>query len=189
MIHVITSNPITVKSIYDYTQNFIICDCSETSYPPYQELGYKVEIYYADGMDTSDFDQYVDENLIRYTQIPIVSIQSAADEIANKLIQEVSAASGTKDVRTGGAPAAENTQLVVACSYQWNHKLVRYIEDKLAAAKVDVDILDIYRYMKFPSDEKLSTYVKAALGTEFIYPDDPVQYSYALMLVVGGVIK
>ena len=44
----------------------------------------------------------------------------------------------------------------------------------------------MYQYFKATNEEKMAQFVKTALQTEFVYPEDPIAYAYSLHRVLGG---
>ena len=60
MIHIVTSNPVAVKSLKDYNDNFIICHLQEKMLLPFANatMGFYFKVYHQDGMILDDFDEY-----------------------------------------------------------------------------------------------------------------------------------
>lgn len=184
MLHVITSNPIEVTSLAKYNDNFIIVHLTEKLIAPTADgrKGYHFKIYHQDGMSTDEFDDYETIPGYKYELIPTRSINDAFVAIADDLVEAEDKAE---------SEAAEfdfvPDQIVVACACgkQWNSKAVQYINNEISL-DAETRVFDIYRYLKITKESQLEAYVKANLQTEFVYPEDPVAYSYALYQVLGG---
>ena len=84
MIHIVTSNPVAVKSLKDYNDNFIICHLQEKMLLPFANatMGFYFKVYHQDGMILDDFDEYENEGNYRYDFIPVRSISEALQSIA-----------------------------------------------------------------------------------------------------------
>lgn len=186
MTHVITSNPLDITSIKDYNDNFIFSHLMKKKMLPLAsgELGNLFKIYHQDGMDLSDYEEYLNEPNFTYEFIPTTTITTALDSIVQDI---ASAECGARLVREQTGDPQEEIVVVVACGITWNKQVVRYMNTKLNQLMMETSVMDLYQYMKIVRMDKLTNFVKTVLNSEFVYPDDPVAFSYALMKTLEGV--
>ena len=77
--------------------------------------------------------------------------------------------------------------IAVACSEVWNPQIVRYLDERFAYEEVNISCLDMYKYNGIVRKDRLVNIMKKSLGSEFIYPDDAVAFSYAVMQFLMGI--
>lgn len=185
MLHTITSNPIEVKRLTDYHDNFIIVHLTDKVLLPYAngQTGLYFKVYHQDGMDVQDYDEYEDTPDMRFEFIPVTSIQEALSKIADDLIE-------SEDLNDAYAEEhdIQKDEIMVACvcGYKWNAQATRFINKNIEEDTTDIRVVNMYQYFRIPSEAKMAQFVKTALGSEFVYPDDPIAYAYALHRVLGG---
>ena len=188
MINIITANSQDVRSIRDYNDNFIISHLIETTNPPFNTnvICYHFDVYYQDGISLADYTDYTDTPEITYRFIPVASITEALDRIAVKLIDaEDEAAERAED----DEDTQEDLLVAVVCNVKWNYQVVRYLNGRINESGNDTSCLDLYRHFKIVRQERLVDILKEHLHTQFIYPEDPLAYGYALFQLISGVLQ
>lgn len=185
MLHTITANDIPVKNLQSYYDNFVIVHLTDQLIIPSANGATRLyfKVYHQDGMELEEYDEYEDTQEMRFEFIPVNSIVEALGRIADDLIE-------AEDQNDAYAEEhdIEKDQIMVACvcGRSWNSKVVRYINQDIAEDTSEIQVTDMYKYFKMPSEEKMVQLVKTALNSEFVYPDDPIAYAYALHRVLGG---
>lgn len=183
MIHVITSNIIPISSIKDYNDNFIISHLVMEPIIPLAEDGYHYRVYHQSEMS---IDQYSAHDNFRFDYTETPDITNALDLITSTITASIisGSASDTQTTSQEGARPPEDddeeVMVLVACDYNWNSQVVDYLNEKFAEESSDVTCLDIYEYLNDIDTEKLVQTLKQTLGTEFIYPEEPVSFGYAI---------
>ena len=181
MINIVTSNIIPIKSIYNYNDNFIICHLHTVTHPfPYSvpKLKYLFDIYHQDEMIMDDSDSYASDEDMEYRYHPVASITEALNQIAEDVIQFES------DELEKDEDLQQEITLAVSCDYPWNKQVIKYLNNQFTDHDSDLTCLDIYNYMKIGSIERLGTTLKSMLGTNYIYPEDPIAFGYAIYQAV-----
>jgi len=175
MIHVITSNPLDIRSIKFYADDFVICDTYQKTMPPMMVPVYQIDVYYHEDLDPVIFEDYEDEPDIRYMFKPVPSIIHALEDIAEKLEPTEKQSEDT-----------DEHMLAVACGYDWNQQICKRLNLSLKDAESKTRALNIYTAMKMTSQDKLVQFIKSVLGSENVFPDDPIAFGYALHVSLNG---
>lgn len=181
MIRLITSNIIPIRSIKDYNDNFIICYLHTSLITPHNppKTKYIFEIYYQTDM-LIDEEETDHEMVFNYH--PVSTITEALDKIADFVQYEVETEMDKdEDLR-------DEVTVGVCCDYSWNTQVVKYLNSNFADHELEFECLNLYQYLKIVRVERLVQTLKGALGTEFIYPEDPVNFGYALHLGLAGLV-
>lgn len=186
MIHIVTSNPVAVKSLKDYNDNFIICHLQEKVLLPFANaaMGFLFKIYHQDGMDLEEFNEYENEANYKYEFIPVRSINDALQAIARDVVASEQAAQKEAD-KLGDTQ--EEVMLATVCGYSWNKHAISRLNSEIRKLHGETACLDLYTYLRAPNIERLAQIVKNQLQSEFVYPEDPIAFSYALMRTLNGV--
>ena len=176
MIHVITSNGVPINSIYRNTDNFVVVDYfkhAEITAPCRNPHLFDVFNVYAqadtlnivleDLTDLKDFK-------INSNTYPLLSpsLENIADDIAAEWKAESEKDDTIEPI------------VVCACSYNWNRAAVSLLTRRMRAAGAPIEALNIYDVLRVGSTESLLKRLKMELDTEFIYPDEPVSFAYAI---------
>lgn len=175
---IITSNPIRLKdNIHDYVDNFEIVCVRERSLSTMRTPTdvFQYDVWYHDGMD---IEEETSDQEFQFHYYPTDVITTALDEIT-ELIVMIQEAILNKD-----EDDQEELNVIVICEKQWNKDAVQYIKRKITECVDDIDdypnVMDLYQYLKINSKDDLAQIMKMTLNTEFIYPDDPIAFGYAI---------
>ena len=184
MIHVITSS-INDKSIHDEKNDFILV---KTELRPFiarwNEEYYQFDLYYKDDMELDSSKEYTGSNNLQYGFHPVSTVAQALEQIIKDIHNYY--------IRTN--IDNEESMTVIACDYNLNRQITNYINsipdtNQNMLFNNEIGCNDIYRTLKLPSKEHLTKYLKSSLNSEFIYPDDPVSYGYAIHKVLEGSVR
>ena len=182
MIHIITSNSVPVSSIQRYADNFMIVHHYKREVPsPFSEIKLRhvfqtyiqtdMEYDESEFQDSSDFEFHIHEE---------PSIIPSLDEIINAIVDQWKKERQEDD--------DVETIVVCACDMAWNRSAVWYMNKCLHARGVDVDCMDLYVTLRAGSADRIKSIISAQLDTEFIYPDEPVSFAYAIDRALIGLV-
>ena len=183
MIHLVTRNLIRVNKLSEYTDNFVICHLKERVIPPMVNSVNWFTVYYQSGMSTSDFEDYTDDNQYKYRYVEVRSISDALDKIISDITSEYNTMRANEDFRN---EAPEEIMLACACDVQLNRLVVQYFEKHFSSEHIEVSPLNLHQYLKVATQERLADIVKMSLQSEFVYPEDPISFAYALKRTIDG---
>ena len=184
MLHVITSNPVDIKHLKQYANNFILVHtCSRLFMPSVNIVGYYFDIYHQEGMDLTEYEDYEDDSQFHYEFSDGIQPGPIIETIAQKIYEEDQKAKAEDNTNP------EEHMVAFACDYQWNQSAVKRFNQWMRERNCDITAVNIYTVLKAPSKERLADYVKMALSTEFIYLEDPVAFGYAVYRVLNGMVR
>lgn len=178
MYHVITTDDNNFRSIKEYNDDFTICHLHLFNLPIYfpPRTGYIFDVYCQSEKDYG----YESDNEMKYNIIESPAITTVLDSICeniagdyNKYLQNLDA----DDV-------PDESVIVIASSITWNPQIVRYMNSKFSDLDTDLIALDIFKMYNIVSRPRFTNIVKQSLGSEFVYPDDAVAFSYAVMQLI-----
>lgn len=182
MIFIVTSNLIDVSSIKDIQDGYVISLLrdSKNLVMVSNPTVYQYHLYSQGDMMLSDI--YQSDETLRFQFDTVSSFSEVIEEISRQIYEkEKSELSKDEDVR-------EDITVIVCCNYPWNRQMVRALNQELSDIGSDIECLDLYKYLKVGSMDRMVQGLKGMLNTDHVYPDDPVAFSYALYQVVGGII-
>ena len=183
MLHVITSNPVRVRNFSDYVDNFVLCHGTRKLIPPRTEPLEVLKIYHQDGMDLDEYDDYLDDVSMELEFIPVQSIPKALDLMAEDIAnQEKQSRIQSEEDRE----QPEEFMVAVACDYGWNARATDFLTRAIRKRGQETVPINVYRLLHVPSMGKLATLVKGQLGSDYVYPEDPIAFGYALGRVLDG---
>lgn len=182
MIFILTSNNTNIKNIKDYNENFIFCLIHSINQYPFRipKDKFIFDIYYQDGMDI-DIESNTEDMEFRYHNLS--TITEVLDSISDYLYQiENTERNKDEDIR-------DEIMFGVCCEYNINNQICKYLINSISNYE-DSELIpvNLYQYLKVGSSDKMCQILKRMLHTEFIYPDDPTSYSFALFSAVKGVM-
>lgn len=174
MTHIITSNLGTVGSIHQYQDNFIIVHLHVVHQAPLVNYTphFIYDVYYQDGMVLDE--DYESDNEVEFVLHPVASITEALDSITDDLVDDDYEENKKDQDKT------EERAIVTACNPSWNRQVTRYMNEQISSLGSSLEVMNLYTYMKIVNIDRLVQSLKASLNTEFIYPDEPISFAYAL---------
>lgn len=192
MLNIVTCNPIRVKNLLDYHQNFILVHTMES--PPVIPFARSSEsltfdVYHDYGMDLSSLDEYQDTNDTKFNFHEVNGITTGLDMITEKLVQLLGDSEEHGDNEDEDEDRPDESMVAVCCGYGWNPQVVRYLSSHMGSIRDVAKPIDLYRILHIPSEEKLKDYLGMSLGSRFIYMDDPVALGYAIYRTISGTFR
>lgn len=185
MLFIITSNIIPVKSIRDYNDNFILTQLFQKELAgPFAKvrMKYDFHIFRQDEMELEQ-DEYMNSVDMEFHFNPIGTIAQALDSMVETIEVYNEKYNGNNGEDEDNP---EQFQVVVACDKSWNNQVVRYLRDAFHEKGLDIEPLNLFTYFNIVNYDKLKTMIQSVVGSEFIYPEDPISFSYALWQVFGS---
>lgn len=206
MLHIITSNRVPVNSLKEYSENFILCHKSKTEINvPYRDIVFQHQfsIYIQSGMnsqiESENYTSSVEEKFLEY-QVPTISEaledigRNISDDLLSKTFRRPNErGTGGKNNKKQNDTDIEEPIIFCACDPSWNHLACAFLNkyfrrNLLAKYGVNVECLNLFSYLKVVNDDAIKSMIKNILNTDFIYPDEPVSFSYALDRVMLGLV-
>lgn len=188
MIHVITTNPMYMSTIHENIENFIICHLYQKLMLPLSDgsMGYYFRIYHQDGMDLSEYDEYLNEPNMEYEFIPVPTVTTALDMITQTLCDS------EVDLELDAEETEDRPDEMIVCtcgsSLDMTYKICKYLNRSLQEEESDIQTLNLFTHMHMTKIEQIANSMKMRLDTEMIYEDDPVAFSYVLYQLMNGVV-
>lgn len=206
MLHIITSNRIPVNSLKEYSDNFIICHKSKTEINvPYRNIAYQHQfsIYIQSGMNSQiESENYTSSMEEKFLEYQVSTISDALEDIGGKISKDLLCENDRRRSAGRGRDKAdkdhenntrEEPMIFCACDPAWNHLACSFLNkyfrrNLLAKSGISVECLNLFSYLKVVNDDAIKSIIKNILNTDFIYPDEPVSFSYALDRVMFGLV-
>ena len=180
LIEIITTNKINNSQtwkITDYVENFVVVHHSQTR--NLKVLADEVEtnsydVYCQDGIEQTISEDYESTNNEIFNFIPSRSIQESLDQIIEDILENYD----TND---------ENEFVIVVVSDPISSKnICKYMNSKFTEEETDLKTMNLLEYMNMKSLDELSDSIKNTLNSDFVYPDDPISFSYAIRILLNG---
>lgn len=181
MIDIITVNPLeNFRSVKEDNDNFIIChsyvsDLLVTSKIK-EILHYNV--YYKDGMDSDDLENlqemYASDDNMKFKFTPVSYISEALDRIANKISNRID------------PDEDEDVQVVCAMEEFVAIRFVGYLNRTFRENGIECEAISLLRYTSIPNLKALTKTLKTWFNTEFIYPEEPMQFAHVCRAYIQG---
>ena len=182
MIHIITSNNVPARSIKEYVDNFELVHMFKIFVPtPFIDGQVRncFHIYHQPEMDL-DQSEYVDNMQFKYSFFPSPLITSALDNIADSI--------QSKYEENQKSNSVEEMMVLVACKYAWNQQVCTYLNQYFSSYHMELECLNIYKYMKCASEESLKKIIQNILNSTYVYPEEPISFAYALNQAIASMI-
>ena len=186
MLHVVTTNGISLNNIHEYVDNFILCHLCQKLLLPLadQSMGYHFKIYHQDGMDLTEFEEYLNEPNFKYEFIPVATVTEALEQISDDVCDS------EVDLELDGEDSEQEpdelTLCVCAQYLSLTNKICTYLDTKLRESESEVKTLNLYKYLTCVKIEDIGNSAKMQLGINQVYTDDPVAFSYVLLRMMNG---
>lgn len=185
MLHIITSNAVPVRNIKEYNDNFVICHLFQKEMnAPFSrmKMKYDFHVFHQDEMEF-DQEEYMNSADMEFH----FNSEPDITESLKAIIQTIDSYNEKYNGKDGeDEDNPEEFQVIVACNKQWNKQVVKYLRQRFHDKGLDITPLDIYEYFGIVNMDKLKNMIQSALGSEFVYPEDPVSFSYALYMTFAG---
>lgn len=183
MIHVITSNDMQIKSINKYADNFVIVHMfTKELYVGIKPITkFIFNVYHKDGFELDDIEDitgsdYVTSSQYEYNFIPVAGITPALDNISETIINNY----------PEDEDDANDMHVALATRNPYSGQIRKYLNEIFTEHELDIQVLDMLRYMGMVNLDRLTNSIKTILSTDFVYQDDPISYSYSVYLALMG---
>ena len=193
MIDFITTNPISdqFKSVKDDTENFIICHHyqSDLKVTTQSTKVNRFNIYYQDGMDDvieEIMETYASDSRNKFRFVPVAYIAEALDKIINNISNRIASAVDEDDDSDDEDDAEADVQIICAMEEKVARGFCSYLNKECRNNEVECEAISMLQYSKIPKLEDLKNTFVSVFHTEFIYPEDPIQFGYVCRKYVEG---
>lgn len=184
MNHVITCNPIgEIKSLKQPIENFVVCHFHEYDAKFYLTKKTKpifdlyVQDEYCDDVE-SLLEEYESEQVNVY-EVPALS------EISEILSQNIAAEYNPDDLLD------ENSDKELPCVYlcadvDFSNLMTASLNRSFRNKGLELEAINLMKYYQLTNFSKLVDMMKTELETQFIYPEDPVQFAFVTNFMLRG---
>lgn len=184
MNHVITCNPIgDIKSLKQPIENFVVCHFHEYDTKFYLTKKTKpifdlyVQDEYCDDVE-SLLEEYESEQVNVY-EVPALS------EISEILSQNIAAEYNPDDLLD------ENSDKELPCVYlcadvDFSNLMTSSLNRSFRNKGLELEAINLMKYYQLTNFSKLVDMMRTELETQFIYPEDPVQFAFVTNFMLRG---
>lgn len=190
MIDFITTNPIDdFTSVKDKYDNFIICHYyqTESKVTAVRQMIDHFVVYYQDGMDTSEIENYQENyasnSTSKFRFVPVAFMSEALDKIVKKVGNRVESYKETRDEEDDDEL---DVQVICATETDVARGFNSYMNKKFRENLVEAESISLLQYSKIVNLDQLADTMKKLFNTDFIYPNDPLQFAYVSRKFVEG---
>lgn len=196
MIDIITVNPLdNFRSVHETNSNFIVCH----NYVSDLKVTTKVQqvnhfnVFYENGNFTDTLEELEESYGVQEkgSVNPPAKFYSASyisealDKIAKQISRRVNKTTDEFDEEE-----IDPIDIQVICVMDENiaKTFVSYLNKRFREQDIQVECeaVSLLRYMKIPNMDQFVQSMKRAFNTDFIYPEDPVQFSYVCRQFIEG---
>ena len=193
MIDFITTNPISdqFKSVRDETDNFIICHHYQTDLKVTLQSTKlnRFNIYYQEGMEDiieETMETYASDSRNKFRFVPVAYISEALDKIINNISNRITSVMDEDIDPDDEGDAEADVQIICAMEENVARGFCSYSNKACRNNEVECEAISMLQYSKIPKLEDLKNSFVSVFHTEFIYPEDPIQFGYVCRKYVEG---
>lgn len=193
LIDFITTNPISdqFKSVRDETDNFIICHHYQTDLKVTSQSTKlnRFNIYYQEGMEDiieETMETYASDSRNKFRFVPVAYISEALDKIINNISNRITSAMDEDIDLDDEGDAEVDVQIICAMETNVARGFCSYLNKSCRNNDVECEAISMLQYSKIPKLEDLKNTFVSVFHTEFIYPEDPIQFGYVCRKYVEG---
>ena len=193
MIDFITTNPISdqFKSVRDETDNFIICHHYQTDLKVTLQSTKlnRFNIYYQEGMEDiieETMETYASDSRNKFRFVPVAYISEALDKIINNISNRITSVMDEDIDPDDEGDAEADVQIICAMETDVARGFCSYLNKSCRNNDVECEAISMLQYSKIPKLEDLKNTFVSVFHTEFIYPEDPIQFGYVCRKYVEG---
>ena len=193
MIDFITTNPIgdQFKSVRDETDNFIICHHYQTDLKVTLQSTKlnRFNIYYQEGMEDiieETMETYASDSRNKFRFVPVAYISEALDKIINNISNRITSVMDEDIDPDDEGDAEADVQIICAMETNVARGFCSYLNKSCRNNDVECEAISMLQYSKIPKLEDLKNTFVSVFHTEFIYPEDPIQFGYVCRKYVEG---
>ena len=193
LIDFITTNPISdqFKSVRDETDNFIICHHYQTDLKVALQSTKlnRFNIYYQEGMEDiieETMETYASDSRNKFRFVPVAYISEALDKIINNISNRITSVMDEDIDLDDEGDAEADVQIICAMETNVARGFCSYLNKSCRNNEVECEAISMLQYSKIPKLEDLKNSFVSVFHTEFIYPEDPIQFGYVCRKYVEG---
>ena len=193
LIDFITTNPISdqFKSVRDETDNFIICHHYQTDLKVTSQSTKlnRFNIYYQEGMEDiieETMETYASDSRNKFRFVPVAYISEALDKIINNISNRITSVMDEDIDPDDEGDAEADVQIICAMETNVARGFCSYLNKSCRNNDVECEAISMLQYSKIPKLEDLKNTFVSVFHTEFIYPEDPIQFGYVCRKYVEG---
>ena len=193
LIDFITTNPISdqFKSVRDETDNFIICHHYQTDLKVTLQSTKlnRFNIYYQEGMEDiieETMETYASDSRNKFRFVPVAYISEALDKIINNISNRITSVMDEDIDLDDEGDAEADVQIICAMETNVARCFCSYLNKSCRNNDVECEAISMLQYSKIPKLEDLKNTFVSVFHTEFIYPEDPIQFGYVCRKYVEG---
>lgn len=184
MNHVITCNQIgEIKSLKQPVENFVICHFHEYDAKFYLTKKTKpifdlyVQDEYCDDVE-SLLEEYESEQVNVY-EVPALS------EISNILSHNIAAEYTPEDLLDENSDK-ELPSVYLCADVSFSNLMTSSLNRSFRNMGLELEAINLMKYYQLTNFSKFVDMMKTELETQFIYPDDPVQFAFVTNYMLRG---
>ena len=193
LIDFITTNPISdqFKSVRDETDNFIICHHYQTDLKVTSQSTKlnRFNIYYQEGMEDiieETMETYASDSRNKFRFVPVAYISEALDKIINNISNRITSVMDEDIDPDDEGDVEADVQIICAMETNVARGFCSYLNKSCRNNDVECEAISMLQYSKIPKLEDLKNTFVSVFHTEFIYPEDPIQFGYVCRKYVEG---
>ena len=193
LIDFITTNPISdqFKSVRDETDNFIICHHYQTDLKVALQSTKlnRFNIYYQEGMEDiieETMETYASDSRNKFRFVPVAYISEALDKIINNISNRITSVMDEDIDPDDEGDTKADVQIICAMETNVARGFCSYLNKSCRNNDVECEAISMLQYSKIPKLEDLKNTFVSVFHTEFIYPEDPIQFGYVCRKYVEG---
>ncbi len=182
MIYVITTNDLSKSGYYVDNDNFQVSLLEEMVKPPKMSVNLKITTFYNQADDVEGFIEEYNEDesddVYEFIQIPYLfnSIETIIGKIKKFYNDNID---GKLD------EDKDDLMVVTVIPGKLGRTIVKDMNTMLRKAKIEVEVMSLYQLFGVSESSEMSKIIKNKLGTEFVYDEDPIFFSYAIYQTLG----
>lgn len=186
MIHILTTNPMDMRTIHENIENFVLCHVYQKPMLPYADksMGYVFKVYHQDGMDLSEYDEYLNEPNFSYEFIPVPAVTVALESIMKDICD--SEIDLELDGEDNDCSPDELIFAVCGSSSKLTSMICKYLNTQFQENDSEVVTMNLYKYMHRTKIDQIADIMKMQLNTTMVYEEDPVAFSFVLFQLING---
>lgn len=183
MIYVLGANDLSKESMFSENGNFQISLLEETINPPKQKVSLKLTLFYNLADDITDIiEEYQEDNssndTYEFEQVPYIN--SAIVNISEKVEEFYE-----KNVRPFDDEDKPDIMFALAIPGKIGIQIEKDLNKFFHSKKIEIRVMSLYRLFGVTTPEEMTKIIKNKLGTEFIYTDDPLFFTFSIYTAMG----
>lgn len=184
MIYVLGSNDLSRESMFGENGNFQLSLLEETVRPPRGKISLKITTFYNQADDILNVMEDYGEGIVdsgdeyQFEQVPYI-------DTAVKNISELVKVYYEKNVLPLDEEDRPDVMFALCIAGKIGTKIEMMLNKYFHTNKMEIRVMSLYRLYGASNTEEMTKIMKNKLGTEFIYSDDPLFFTYSAYISMG----